>query len=734
MDGEAVPAEERAVRPPGDTGRGTLGDLPAAALAPEYLGPPEPGWEDAAAGESFRRFSNASSFPLHARYEHRDSVSWLNAVKASELELELESEPQKPQGSGLPVLLIGFVCVLALVAGFVVVGVHYAVIYSGCPLGINGCNEFHDKEDKGFFLLRALDRAFDGHLPHEVVYVAAAVLGSFAVGQLQAWLPEHLAFQLRGGGTIQSLVAVATGERILPEAALLRVLVSCLYLGSGGSLGMEGPAIQVCTSMATLLGWLMGIRAAATQSLLASLGFACGFAASFNAPLSGILFSMEELQHVSPRLSQAMICIILVASVVSTATVRACQGNSTIFDLNWGPEGLDSALGDSLGEAFGLYVWMLIAVPIGGLCAVVALLVVRSMRWLHRRLAEARLLGLLPLSAAFALQGLVASGIGACVFRATGLRGVWGVGAESLQQAFSHEFRALQYLAFAAGKVAAMVLGISVRAPGDVLEPVLISGGFLGGTVGRVLVACSGLDTAVVKPCVIFGMVGLFASCFRFPLTPVVIVLEITGIQSYMLVLPTVLTSFVAITISNRFCQPVLDEMMHEDGIDLHALGALSEDRGFRCDAAGTAKEEDLAGAWVAQAADFNRRSSHNSSQNSSFSLVFSRIEDSLLERSTAPAPGVSSATTRNTPRSYQGSRQGSRKGSDASFAQPSEAELRPRRPSVSSVGTQGSSRSKDSAGRAAAPPPPPPLPRALAVHPSCDGGGGNYFEGGLSA
>jgi len=504
--------------------------------------------------------------------ERKDRHTWLSAVPSVEAEAdEGQNEGRTP---GLPLLLIAFVCVLAMLAGLAVVGVHSAVLYAGCPLGINGCNAFHGKEDKGFFLVRAVRQAFgDPGLPESLVYVATASLGALLLGQLLARLPADLAFQLRGGGTVQSLVAVATGERIPLVAALLRVVVASFYLGTGGSLGMEGPAIQVCTALATLAGWALGIRSVQTQSLLASLGFSCGFAASFNSPLAGILFAMEELQHVSPRLSSSIICIILVASVVSTAVVRGCYGNSQLFQASWGQASVD--------QVFGVRGWMLVAVPIGVCCSLVGQVLNASVRRLHAALGEWRERGQLSYAAAFALHGLVSAAVGALVFHVTGLRGVWGVGAESVQQALDRggDFHVLEYLLFATGKLTAFVLGVSVRGPGDTLEPVLISGAFLGGMTGRMLHwAGAGPDnaqsSAVVKPCVVFGMVGLFASCFRFPLTPIVIVLELTGSDAYALILPLVLTSFTAITVSNRLCCPLLDEIMRQDGIDLHALSA----------------------------------------------------------------------------------------------------------------------------------------------------------------
>jgi len=85
------------------------------------------------------------------------------------------------------------------------------------------------------------------------------------------------------------------------------------------------------------------------------------------------------------------------------------------------------------------------------------------------------------------------------------------------------------------------------------------------------------MASQVVKPCLVFGMVSLFASCFRFPLTPVLIVLEFMGEETYAIVLPTALAGFTAITVSNRLYPPLLDIIMHRDDLDLETVREESE-------------------------------------------------------------------------------------------------------------------------------------------------------------
>lgn len=498
------------------------------------------------------------------------SATFLEDRPSNDGRHHLQLEPSYP----LP--LIVFVVWLSIVAGLVVTGVHFAIVYAGCPLGLNGCNSFiEEKESKGFFFIKWFKRVTDDQIPEDFVYITSSILGATLLAVVFHYIPEGLAFQIKGGGTIQSLVAVACGERITLTTAAMRLLASAIYLGSGGTLGLDGPAIQVCCAATTFLGYAVGMRSVPTQALLACLGFAGGFAATFNSPLAGILFAMEELQHVSSRLSKHIICVILMCSIVSTAVARACQGNQQLLQANWEDGLFDSVGGGSLDKVFGFRMWMLVAIPIGIFCSFVGFACSRSIRFLFDVLWTLRQRVPTHEPVTFVISAALVACIGSLVFRTTGLRVVWGIGYESLQKSFDRDFQASDYLIVAFGKLSAMVLAVVTKAPGDILEPVLISGAFLGGSVGNVLqilIEDDELAEQVLRPCLVFGMVGLFASCFRFPLTPVVIVLELMGVETYSLVLPAALAGFTAIITSNRLFPPLLDELMHEDGVDCHEL------------------------------------------------------------------------------------------------------------------------------------------------------------------
>lgn len=503
-------------------------------------------------------------FPGHVEVDQKSGVAGLSHRSDRFRGLSVQGR----ELDSLPLMLVVFVCILAALLGLVVAGLHSMVKYVGCPLGINGCNSFSGTkyDSSSFVLIKALDE-----LPEDVVYVLMAILSLLVIGVIVDLAPESYAKQALGGGTVQSLLAVAAGIPISFGCALLRVIVTAIYFVGGGTMGGDGPTIQVCTALAGMIGWICGIRSPRTQSLLASLGFCCGFAASFNAPLAGILFAMEELQHVSSRLTTRVICIILIGSIISTGVMRGFLGNKVLFKVNFHPGLSDLVSGASTENLFGENFWLLISIPIGIMSACVGYLFHLCFHYLHRFLKKVAF-RFCPRFLVFALLAGLSAAIGSLVFRITGLRGVWGVGVQSLSIVLNAEVQQNDALIFAIGKLSAFAVGVAARFPGDTLEPVLISGGFLGAWVGQWLPMEESRSA-----CEIFGMVSLFASCFRFPLTPVLIVLELTGTDSYYLILLVALSSFTALFISNHLFPPILEQILEQDGIDLEAVAELAE-------------------------------------------------------------------------------------------------------------------------------------------------------------
>eukprot|EP00930_Biecheleria_cincta_P046852 TRINITY_DN32381_c0_g1_i1.p1 TRINITY_DN32381_c0_g1~~TRINITY_DN32381_c0_g1_i1.p1 ORF type:complete len:814 (-),score=117.79 TRINITY_DN32381_c0_g1_i1:200-2641(-) len=494
----------------------------------------------------------------------RETTRRRDTFKSLSIEEQEDAHNDHHAMPSMPIALLVFVCLLASIAGAIAAGFHLLTLYTGCPLEINSCDKKHGFYNNPVSLIKASVDV----LPKELVYILVGTVTHFLMGIIFTFIDEESAWQCVGGGTMQSLVAVASGYPIPMRSAAFRIVICALYFCGGGTLGGEGPAIHICTAMATSIGWFCGIQAPRTQSLLGSLGFCCGFSSSFNAPLTGILFAMEELQHVysgSAEQSQVEVWMFLLSSVSAVLVRRAFKGNKPMIKVNISND--DGLLGE--------YLWMLIAIPIGVVCALIGFATNRFFSLWHRKVVQ-RLKERIPTVILFPVFGAAVASLGALVYSATGLPGIWGIGIESLQKVFDKELRWHDYIVFAIGKLFAMVLSITMGFPGDMLEPVLIAGGFIGGFFGSMLPQ-DVVGEEALPTCAILGMVALFSSCFRFPLTSVVIVIELTGIRTYSVIVPTALASFTALIASNKLSfDPLLEQLLSHTGIDLSAMAKLA--------------------------------------------------------------------------------------------------------------------------------------------------------------
>jgi len=257
--------------------------------------------------------------------------------------------------------------------------------------------------------------------------------------------------------------------------------------------------------------------------------------------------------------------------------MRGFLENKFLFKAVY-PDNLeDMVAGGSVDSILGKSMWMLVSVAIGLLCAVVGYVFHKGFELTHWLLTK-HIYEYIPKFVVFPIFGGITAAVGGLVYHLTGLRGVWGIGIKALGEVLvqNPDIEAMDLLIFAIGKLFAFMIGVAVRFPGDTLEPVLIAGGFIGGVFGKLMPSdMMGQDANAA--CEIFGMVGLFASCFRFPLTPIIIVLELTGTRTYNIILPVALSSFTALAVSNHLFPPILEQILHQDGIDLEKVAELAE-------------------------------------------------------------------------------------------------------------------------------------------------------------
>ena len=141
----------------------------------------------------------------------------------------------------------------------------------------------------------------------------------------------HLfAREARGHGVPEVMFAVARrGGRIAPQVAGVKALASALCIGGGGSVGREGPIVQIGAALGSTLGGLVRVPESRRRVLVAC-GAAGGIAATFNAPLAGVFFAMELI--LSDFAAQSFGMVVL-SSVTASVIGRAALGNAPFLDL-----------------------------------------------------------------------------------------------------------------------------------------------------------------------------------------------------------------------------------------------------------------------------------------------------------------------------------------------------------------------------------------------------------------
>ena len=177
--------------------------------------------------------------------------------------------------------------------------------------------------------LGQLSFAYDANLhtappPFGAWVILAPVIG----GVLVAWLVSNFAPEAKGHGVPEVMDSIHFKEgRIRPQVALVKSLASAISIGSGASVGREGPIVQIGSAFGSTLGQVLPMGAADRRILVAA-GAGAGIAATFDTPLGGLVFAIELLLLVVGARS---VLVVAVAVVVATRIGNALLGAGPAF-------------------------------------------------------------------------------------------------------------------------------------------------------------------------------------------------------------------------------------------------------------------------------------------------------------------------------------------------------------------------------------------------------------------
>ncbi|HLI83721.1 MAG TPA: chloride channel protein [Bryobacteraceae bacterium] len=385
-----------------------------------------------------------------------------------------------------------------------------------------------------------------------VISPARLILAPVLAGLGIAALVIHVFPKARGSGVNQTKAALYVYNGYIPlRTALGKFLAAAVAIGSGHSLGPEDPSLQIGASLASALGRRVSLSRDRMR-LIAPVGAAAGLAAAFNAPISAILFVIEE---VIGRWTAGILGSVVLSAVSSVVVMRWFLGSEPLFRIPV----VQLERPSELIAYCGLGV-------IGGLLSVAFAAAIGRFR---RVCAEwpgwTRYLQ--P-----AVAGLLIGLIACC-----GVPQVMGAGYEYIDQAMHGQFT-WQFLAIlAGGKIVATTLSFISGTPGGMFAPTLFIGAMLGAAVGGAEHALLPYLATSPGTYALAGMGVLFAGFLRAPMTSVFMVLEVSG--NYSIILPVIVANTIAYVIS-RGLQPVpiFDVLTRQDGLDLPSMEEQREE------------------------------------------------------------------------------------------------------------------------------------------------------------
>jgi len=332
-----------------------------------------------------------------------------------------------------------------------------------------------------------------------------------------ATLVEKLAKEAKGHGVPEVMAAVATENGVIrPRVAFVKVIASALSIGSGGSVGREGPIVQIGSATGSAIGQLLGFSGERLK-VLVGCGAAAGISATFNAPIAGGFFALEVILG---NFSITTFSPILFSSVMANAVSRYASANELAFIV---PE-------YQLNSLYELFFYGVLAL----ICGCVAVFFSKMLYTVEDFFEK--LPGTVYPKAI--LGGLMVGGIGLYFPQ------IFGVGYGTITDILLNRVELSLILILLVVKLVATSVTLGAGGSGGVFAPSLFIGAAVGGAFGFLVHVLFPGVAAPPGAYALVGMGALVAGTTHAPLTAMLILFELT--DDYQIILPLILAAVIS--------------------------------------------------------------------------------------------------------------------------------------------------------------------------------------------
>ena len=365
-----------------------------------------------------------------------------------------------------------------------------------------------------------------------------------AVGGLIVGLIIHFfAREAKGHGVPEVMEAVMMrGGRIRARVVAAKMIASGVCIGTGGSVGREGPIVQIGSALGSAIGQLLHLGPKRLRTLV-GCGAAAGIAATFNAPIAGVLFAAEVILG---DFAPSQLSPIVISSVAATVVSHHYFADTPAF--------LVPAYSLVSSWELGLYG------VLGLVCGLVALLFVKVLYFSEDFFDGP--LRRIPGVAQAVLGGLII-GVMALQFPE-----IMGVGYEAIEAAL-HENLVLQsLLLLIVIKIVAVSITIGSGGSGGIFAPSLMIGAMTGGALGTVAHSLWPAATATSGAYALVGAGAVVAAATHAPLTAYMIIFELTN--DYKIIMPLMIACVIATMLATRVSpSSIYTKKLLRRGLDL---------------------------------------------------------------------------------------------------------------------------------------------------------------------